>query len=579
METRANYLIVGAFTLAGFAALMGFLLWFARVELDRQFAYYDVNFPSVSGLSNASQVRFSGLPVGQVVDVALDPSGSGMVRVRIEVQADTPVRTSSVATIEALGVTGTSYLAIAAGAPDAPLLRAASPDPVPDIPSRPSSLQALSESAPEILEEILQVSRSVSRLVGPENQERFANILANAERASAQIDRALQDFSSATANIAQASGDIAGFTGRLETVAATAETTLVTADAALRQVAALAIRAEATFDAGDAALRGAEATFRSAEAFIEKDLAALATELETTAATLRRGVDTIGGEAAAMLGEFRSAGALAGRRLEEAEETVSAANRALDEATTAAMALAEAATRAEALIAGDGAAAVAEARALIASADQVVAAAASLAETDLPEIMADIRSASAVVARVVETVGARLSDASGRTDDLTALATEALQTALGTFERANETLSSITTAVDRGGAALAAAEGVIATADRILGEEVSEMATSLRATLGRLEAAMLTVSEDAPAITSELRQAVERANTTFRQVEAASDAIGPPLRAFAAEGLPEYARLARESRDLIANLQQLVRRLEQDPARFLLGREAPAFRR
>lgn len=100
METRANYILIGLFTLLGILGMMAFFLLFARVELDRQFAYYDIRFSSVSGLSEASDVRFSGLPVGQVVDVRLAPEQDGSIVVRVEVNADTPVRTDSVATIE-----------------------------------------------------------------------------------------------------------------------------------------------------------------------------------------------------------------------------------------------------------------------------------------------------------------------------------------------------------------------------------------------------------------------------------------------------------------------------------------------
>jgi len=99
VETKANYILIGAFTILGLLGLLGFFLWFARIELDRQFAYYDVRFTSVSGLSPASDVRFSGLPVGQVVDVRLSPDQDGTMTVRVEVAADTPVREDSIVTI------------------------------------------------------------------------------------------------------------------------------------------------------------------------------------------------------------------------------------------------------------------------------------------------------------------------------------------------------------------------------------------------------------------------------------------------------------------------------------------------
>ena len=122
METRARYILIGAFTLAGALGLLGFVLWFASVEADRQFSYYEIDFDSVSGLSNASVVRFSGFPVGQVVGLELAPDNSGRIRTRIEVTSATPVRTSSVATVESQGVTGVGFVALTPGRPEDPLL-------------------------------------------------------------------------------------------------------------------------------------------------------------------------------------------------------------------------------------------------------------------------------------------------------------------------------------------------------------------------------------------------------------------------------------------------------------------------
>jgi phospholipid/cholesterol/gamma-HCH transport system substrate-binding protein len=49
VETKANYVLIGLFALAGLAALLGTFLWFARVQLDQQFAYYDIRFPPSRG--------------------------------------------------------------------------------------------------------------------------------------------------------------------------------------------------------------------------------------------------------------------------------------------------------------------------------------------------------------------------------------------------------------------------------------------------------------------------------------------------------------------------------------------------
>lgn len=579
METRANYILIGAFTIAGFLGILGFFLWFARVELDRQFDYYDVVFTSVSGLSNASEVRFAGLPVGSVVDVRLAPDASGRVIVRLEVNADTPVRTSSVATIETLGVTGVSFVGISAGDPGDPLLRNASEEPIPRIPAGRSVLQSLTEDAPAILEEILEVSRSVSEILGPANQDRVSAILSNVEASSAGLEQALDDFSSVTNTIAVASEDIRIFTSRLEDISSAATTTLETADTTLRQVTELAERAETTLDVGDAALESGRRTLDSANAFIGDELPAVVDNLEQTLATLRNEIERVGEDATAVLDEFRRTGAVATARLEEAEQTIASANRVLDEASSAMAAVDSAATEFDSLVAGDGTALVSEARVFVSDATELVNSAIDIAETDLPEILDDIRAATDTASRVIDSVGADLSAAAERTDEIVAEAGETLKTVTDTFENANETLSRLNTALETGDSALVAAEETFTTANRVLNDDVGDMVAALRETLARLDEAIASVSEDVPAITSDLRETAERANAAFTEVESTARNLGPPLRSFAADGLPQYTRLASETRDLVANLQQLVRQIERDPPRFFLGGERPVFRR
>ena len=71
METRANYVLIGACTLVAIVLGLGFFVWLAKFQVDRQYAYYDVLFDNVSGLNRAADVRFSGLTVGQVQSLEL----------------------------------------------------------------------------------------------------------------------------------------------------------------------------------------------------------------------------------------------------------------------------------------------------------------------------------------------------------------------------------------------------------------------------------------------------------------------------------------------------------------------------
>lgn len=324
METKANYALIGAFTIAGFLGILAFLMWFAKIELDRQFAYYDIYFPQVSGLGVSSEVTFAGVVVGKVVDIQLSDNVNGAVRVRIEVDDKTPVRTDSRASIEIQGVTGVSNVSITPGSPDAPLLRKANRDSIPVIQASPSVLQTLTQQGPEMISRLNRVAEQMTELLGPENQQRVRNILDNVERSSANLDKALSDVSKATDAIGKAADGIGAFGERIDTIAGSAQTTLANADAALNsgkaaldevrdyvsgdlrgltarldetattlrdELPRLSQRATGSLDRLDVALEAGGRAFDSADRLIREDLGPVATDLR---ATLARFSDSMG---------------------------------------------------------------------------------------------------------------------------------------------------------------------------------------------------------------------------------------------------------------------------------------------
>ena len=53
----------------------------------------------------------------------------------------------------------------------------------------------------------------------------------------------------------------------------------------------------------------------------------------------------------------------------------------------------------------------------------------------------------------------------------------------------------------------------------------------------------------------------------------------PAVRDFTASALPQFGRLAVETRALIETLDTLVEQIRRDPGRFFLDPRAPEFRR
>jgi phospholipid/cholesterol/gamma-HCH transport system substrate-binding protein len=697
METRANYVLIGAFALAGFFGLLSFFLWFAQLQLDRQFAYYDVRFTSVSGLGRASEVRFAGLPVGQVVDVRLAPDLDGSVLVRLEVGADTPVRTGSVATIESLGVTGVAFVGISAGDPAEPLLRT-DPDDIPEIPAGRSVLQTLTEDAPEIVSQALEVMRMLGEFASPENRDRIQAILTNLESSSGDLGQALQDFAAITGIVGSAATDIAFFTTQLEPIVTAVEQTLGVADTALAAVTAGADQFTRTLADGDemlatardalatvdrvagedvpalltelreasAALRGevetlgpaardlmaaytatgsaATARLTEAEALIARlqetlasvdrvaaaaetliagDGAALAAagarlaeqdlplaladlraaassarimaddvsglielqvppvfdDLRATAGVLRDQMTALGADASALMTEFTATGAAATARLTEAQATLAAADALIARLDGTLGSVERAADSVSTLIDTDGAALVAETRAMIEGASTAVASVSRMAEADLPAIFADVRAATQTAVRVVTEVGDDLTSATGRIEGLSDSASVAVTQAGETFARASATLDAIDAALVTGGRTLEAAERAFDSADTVISGDIAALAGDLRGMMGQLETTLAAVTEDVPEISADLRRASASAEQAFAELERMARELRAPVASFAAGALPQFSQLAREARGLVSSFDRLVRQLERDPSRVLFSRPEPEFRR
>lgn len=115
METRSNHVLVGSVVLILLLMLALFFVWLARLgsSADRE---YDIFFKqSVTGIAKGSNVSYSGVPSGQVKDIALWKEDPEYVRVRISVKPDVPVIEGTTATIQGVGFTGVSEILLDGG--------------------------------------------------------------------------------------------------------------------------------------------------------------------------------------------------------------------------------------------------------------------------------------------------------------------------------------------------------------------------------------------------------------------------------------------------------------------------------
>ncbi|EJJ24829.1 MCE family protein [Rhizobium sp. CF142] len=116
METKANYTIVGFFTVLVIAAAFGFVYWMAEYGRSGPMAELIVRIPgSANGLSVGSPVRFNGIQVGSVQSLSIDADDPQYSLAFTEVRSDAPIYPSTKAALEIQGLTGAAYIELSGG--------------------------------------------------------------------------------------------------------------------------------------------------------------------------------------------------------------------------------------------------------------------------------------------------------------------------------------------------------------------------------------------------------------------------------------------------------------------------------
>jgi phospholipid/cholesterol/gamma-HCH transport system substrate-binding protein len=168
METRAPFVIVGAFVLATIVAVFGFVYWLNNVGGLGPRATYHVQFDgSVPGLLIGAGVLFNGIRVGEVTDLALAPDNPRRVNATISVASTTPVRSDTKVGLEFQGLTGVPVIALEGGT------QLANSGPVPTLIAEQGAGQSMTQAARDAL-------RKVDAVLS-ENSEPLKKTFANLE--------------------------------------------------------------------------------------------------------------------------------------------------------------------------------------------------------------------------------------------------------------------------------------------------------------------------------------------------------------------------------------------------------------
>lgn len=187
METRAHHVLIGLFTVIVVAAALLFGLWLAKSSVDTAFKDYQVVFnEAVTGLSRGSAVQYSGIKVGDVIGLRLDPQDPRRVLAQIRVTGDTPIKNDTQAKLALNGITGTSIIQLSGGTPQSPELEGEEGK-LPVIIAAPSPIARLLNNSNDLLTNINVLLHNANEMFSSKNVQTLTRTLEHLEQTTAVV--------------------------------------------------------------------------------------------------------------------------------------------------------------------------------------------------------------------------------------------------------------------------------------------------------------------------------------------------------------------------------------------------------
>jgi len=220
METKANYVLIGMFTLAVIAGVFGFVYWFQNVGSTSERTFYRIVFHgTVSGLRAGANVLFNGIQVGEVSKLTLDAKHPDEVTATITVDKSVEIRPDTEVSLEFQGLTGIAQVLLKGGNPaSAPLVGSKTNPPALNAP--PAATLDFTQAARDTL-------RRLDDFVAA-NQEVFKDALKNIDTFTAALARNSTRIDKISEGLQNLTGGEDGKSGQIADALATASDALKT---------------------------------------------------------------------------------------------------------------------------------------------------------------------------------------------------------------------------------------------------------------------------------------------------------------------------------------------------------------
>ena len=221
METRANFVLIGAFTLAAVVGAFLFLMWIVGYGASGSHRHYQIVFNgSVTGLSAGANVLFNGLKVGEVTNLGFVKGNPSQVVADIDVTNESaPINADTKARLETQGLTGSGTVALIGGERGAPELTG-NPPIIPSLPT--ATLADLQTKAGYVLD-------LINKLI-VDNAQPIHQTLENVQTFSMALSSNASGVDAALKSVSELGKTLEPLATRLQTLSEDADRVVVAVD-------------------------------------------------------------------------------------------------------------------------------------------------------------------------------------------------------------------------------------------------------------------------------------------------------------------------------------------------------------
>jgi phospholipid/cholesterol/gamma-HCH transport system substrate-binding protein len=302
MEDKVNLPVVGAFVIVLTVAMIAGVLWLASGTYQRKAydTYETYMTESVSGLNLNAAVRYRGVEVGRVRRIMLAPGNVEQVRLTLDIERGTPVKTDTVATLQTQGLTGIAFVELKGGHKDSPALMTSPEQEVPVIVSAPSLMERLETAAPVLMANMTRTVDNLNAVLDETNRTALRSTLADLAVLTQTLAKRSSAIDATLANTALTMEHAARFSAQLPQMVQRFDRSAEALERMASDVSGASASARDALDSARGALDSARSTLDGSRADVAQFTGAalpetreLVLELRGLTATLHRVVDEV----------------------------------------------------------------------------------------------------------------------------------------------------------------------------------------------------------------------------------------------------------------------------------------------